>query len=486
MTPAATTPRPAQAVARVMRVRGPQRLRAGYDAAETNRLNVRHWATADGLSADAAASPSVRDALRRRSRYEIANNCWAKGMVESIVNDEIGTGPRLQLVSPDRKRNQEIEAIWRRWSMAIGLPEKLRTVRRARMGDGESFGIFVHNPRVDHEIKLDVVLVEADQVCSDLWEKNLKDEVDGIRLDEFGNPVSYRVLLRHPGDPSYSVSQAARYISKEWMCHTYRHDRPGQHRGIPEIAPALSLLPLLRRYSHAEVVAAEMGASIGGVLQSTASAVADDVDQIDPFDELDYEHGTILTMPFGYGFEQMKTEHPAQGYESFCMAILREIARCMQIPLAVAMGDSSKMNYASGRLDHQNYDNSIRIDRSLMEATVLGPILKMFLWEFGMQSGEVILPPHGLPEHLWFWDGRGHVDPLKEAKASLSLVQGGLQTYHEYYAKKGQDADEQFVEMAQERQRLEELGLADLIPGKRQETPRAKPADKDADDGNKD
>jgi len=49
-------------------------IRGRYDAAVTNTENARHWASADGLSADAAASPSVRRTLRNRARYEVANN----------------------------------------------------------------------------------------------------------------------------------------------------------------------------------------------------------------------------------------------------------------------------------------------------------------------------------------------------------------------------------------------------------------------------
>ena len=51
-----------------------RRVRAGFDSAETTDNNRRHWARADALSADAAASPEVRRTLRNRARYEVANN----------------------------------------------------------------------------------------------------------------------------------------------------------------------------------------------------------------------------------------------------------------------------------------------------------------------------------------------------------------------------------------------------------------------------
>ena len=74
-------------------------LRARYDAAQTTDANRRHWAGADGLSADAANTAEVRRILRNRARYEVANNAYARGIVLTLANDVIGTGPRLQMLS---------------------------------------------------------------------------------------------------------------------------------------------------------------------------------------------------------------------------------------------------------------------------------------------------------------------------------------------------------------------------------------------------
>jgi hypothetical protein len=59
------------------RISFPPALHAKYDAAQTTRENLRHWAMADGLSADAAASSEVRKTLRQRARYEVAR--WDTG-----------------------------------------------------------------------------------------------------------------------------------------------------------------------------------------------------------------------------------------------------------------------------------------------------------------------------------------------------------------------------------------------------------------------
>lgn len=72
-------------------------MRGRYDAAQTTDENRQHWASADQLSANAAVSPEVRRILRARARYEIANNSYAKGIVLTLANCVLGTGPGPQV-----------------------------------------------------------------------------------------------------------------------------------------------------------------------------------------------------------------------------------------------------------------------------------------------------------------------------------------------------------------------------------------------------
>ena len=96
-----------------------QLVRARFDAAQTTRDNWRHWSAADHLSADMEAAPEVRRTLRMRSRYEVANNSYARGLVQMLANDTIGTGPRLQMLSADETFNDAVETAFMRWSDAV-------------------------------------------------------------------------------------------------------------------------------------------------------------------------------------------------------------------------------------------------------------------------------------------------------------------------------------------------------------------------------
>jgi len=128
-------------------------LRARYDAAVTNDANYRHWANADALSANAATSAEVRRILRNRARYEVANNSYARGIVLTLANDVVGTGPRLQMLTPDAQANSRIEREFAKWAVAAGLAEKLRTMRMAEVQDGEAFCVLTNNPELSSAIK---------------------------------------------------------------------------------------------------------------------------------------------------------------------------------------------------------------------------------------------------------------------------------------------------------------------------------------------
>jgi lambda family phage portal protein len=437
--------RPARAV-RVVRGR--------YDAATTTDDNRRHWAAADGLSAAAANSPAVRRTLRNRARYEVANNSYAKGIVLTLANDVVGTGPRLQMLAADPEANNRIERLFQQWSKAVALPEKLRTLRMARATDGEAFAVLTHNPRLPGPVYLDLLPVEADRVGTPL---PVDDAIDGIVFDAAGNPLEYHVLRRHPGD-GFAAGDFDRVPARA-MLHWFRRDRPGQIRGIPDITPALPLFAQLRRFTLAVLAAAETAADFAGILYTDAPA-SGEADAAEPFEPIELEKRALVTMPGGWRMEQLRSEQPSTGYSEFKHEILNEIARCLNMPFNVAAGNSSGYNYASGRLDHQTYFKSIRVDQSHLEAVVLDRILAAWLAEASRIPGLLTdLGPFAARPHQWFWDGHEHVDPAKEANAQATRLANLTTTLADEYARRGLDWEVQLRQRAKERTLIAALGL---------------------------
>lgn len=415
-------------------------IKAKYDAAQTNDDNRRHWANADALSANAANSADVRCTLRKRARYEYANNSFCNGIVQTLAFHTIGTGPRLQLSTGVPEADKTLEAAWHRWCKNIGLASKLQTMRQARCRDGEAFALFVTNKRLPGQIKLDLRLIEADQVAAPYGSSLASDDVDGITLDELGNPVSYTILAEHPGELSLLSAYKHSTVEADRIIHLYREDRPGQRRGIPELTPALPLFAILRRYTLATVHKAEIAALMALFLETNAGGI-DPADLGDPFQALDFERNAMTTLPDGWKISQLKAESPTDAHDAFCVAVMREIARCLHMPRSIAMGDSTALNYSSGRLDHQTYFRAVEIDRFDFETRCLDRLFAEWLNEAALIPGMI---PDGLPlvaewSHEWQWDGFEHVDPLKEAKANEVLIRTGQAAIPDLCMKQGTD-----------------------------------------------
>jgi len=434
-------------------------LRARYDAAQTTAENARHWAMADALSADAAMSADVRRKLRERARYEVANNSYAKGIVLTIANDCVGTGPRLQLLTPIAEANRQVEAAFAQWAKAIDLAGKLRTMRMAKTTDGEAFAVLTGNLMIDSPVKLDVQLVECDRVASPSSSLlPFANEVDGVHLDANGNPQVYSILRQHPGAIS-AWNNDYDWIDASAVIHWFRADRPGQHRGVPEIMPALPLFAQLRRYTLAVLAAAETAADFAAVLFTDAPANGE-AQALEPMDVVELEKRMATVLPDGWKLGQVEAQQPATTYAEFKREILNEIARCLNLFYNIAACNSSGYNYASGRLDHQTYYKSIRVEQAHLGEVVLDRIFSAWIQEARLLPGFAFLRGlRGGLQHQWFYDGTEHVDPLKEANAQAKRLESHTTTLAIEYARQGRDWETELQQRAKEVSLMKQLGL---------------------------
>lgn len=420
-----------------------RRLSARYDAAQTTDENERHWANADYLSAGAANSPGIRRRLRSRARYEAQeNNSYAKGMILTLANDLIATGPRLQLMTRDKAANRRVEQAWHDWADEVRLAEKLRTMRVAKAVDGETFALMVKNPRLASSVMLDLRPIEADHFDAPWGAKGT--EQHGIRFDAAWNPTSYWMLKDHPGG-DVSFTAAGEWIDAAYVLHVFRCDRPEQVRGVTEIVTALPLFAMLRRFTLATLAAAETAADFAAVMRTTGSATteAESLPQDQWFDAIPLEYRAMLTLPNGWDITQLKAEHPTTTYAMFKSEIINEIARCLNMPFNVAAANSSNYNYASGRMDHQVYFRSIAVEQSQWECGVLDRIFSAWLDEATLVDG--LLPSNAGPfaewPWQWFWEGPEHVDPTKAANARETNLRVGMTHRASEYAAEGRDVD---------------------------------------------
>jgi lambda family phage portal protein len=444
----------------------PLRVRGKFDVAESGE-DRRHWANADAFAADAALSPMVRRTMRNRARYERQNNSYLAGMSATLANDLVGTGPRLQLQFGDDDTARMIERAFFDWSWQIDLASKLRTMREALVVDGEAFAMMITNPRMPG-VQLDLRLVESEMVATptELMSQSITPDgstVDGLEFDTVGNVTAYQVLNYHPGSNFRVNTLEFQRVPSSQMVHWFRPLRPGQHRGMPEVTPALKLFAQLRRYTEAVCAAAETAADFAGFLRTNSPAA--EVDEVEAFAEMPIEKRSMVTLPDGWTFEQLKAEQPTSTYAMFKRELIGEIGRCLGLPFNVSALDSSSYNYASGRMDHQVYATTQRILRDDLERKMLDRVLEAWVNEATLAG----YMPQGVPafsewDWSWQWDGKEHVDPAKEANAAETRLRNHTTTLAAEYAKQGKQWDVELRQRAAEMTLMSELGLFIEIP----------------------
>ena len=446
------------------------RLSASYDAAQFTEENSKHWRFADNLAPQLANSLSVRRTLRSRARYEcLESNSFANGIVKTLANDFVTTGPSLQVLLKNKKLAREIERRFKVWAKQVRLAAKLRTARLSKCVDGEAFIFAVNNPRLRGDVQLDLRLVECDQVSSPDWTDGALDpqKVDGIRFDENGNPIEYELLKAHPGDGRNFGRVSADKIGASSVIHLFNQLRPGQARGVPEVTPALPLFAFLRRYTLATILAAETAADFAVVLKTILNAFGEEENKspVEAFSTTEIDRGMMTALPYGYEMQQMKAEQPTTTYEMFRNAILQEIARCIHMPTNKARGDSSGYNYSSARLDHQIYYHAIDIERVDWENDCLDRIFMWWLEEQKYSWNAIGKFTIDNLDHKWTWQPVVSVNPKQDADAAIALRDAGLMTERDYFTQQQLDPDEQWqqlaVEFAQRAMRVPAIPQAD-------------------------
>lgn len=450
-------------------------IRGRYDAATTDVHNERHWALADGMSARQANSPGVREKLRNRARYEVANNCYARGIVNTLADVEIGYGAVLHIPRPSdasaitRSAIKETERLFEDWAAETQLWEKLWTARIAKAQDGEGCGVFRTNPNLESMVQLDLQLIESEQLSHGTLIDGLDPkQVDGVEVDNFGYVQTYMVLPEHPGD-ALTLSQDPIRVPARQFVHWYRCDRPGMLRGLPEIMPALPLFSQLRRLTLASLTAAETAADLVAVIKSNLVPEygEGDLDADDAMNLVDMHRGMFMELPDGREIQQLKSEHPSTTYEMFKREILCEVGRCLNMPRAIALADASGYNYASGRLDRQAFDRYVETARWQCEQTVLRKIWAAWWYEASRIPGYL---PAGAVEAIegrrvrWFWRVLGHVDRAKEETGRGLALANGTTTLADECGREGVYWEDALEQRALELQRMRELGIQSAAP----------------------
>ena len=355
--------------------------RAGYDAAGQGRRNT--WVRGSDNSQNAENRGSLT-ILRARHREQVRNNPYAGSAIEARVSNTVGEG-FIPIAKHSSKRKaklaNELMKEWASstWCDADGCSDLYglqSLIWRAQSESGEAVLIRQTDNTSGNRVPLRIRLVEGDFIdeCKNGTFDNY-EVIQGVALrrSKTGKErAGYYIHDNHPGE--LTVSSSSRFVSADQIAHVYEILRPGQVRGIPPAAAAMSRMRNLDAMMDAIVEQQKIAACLVGFITQGEEGKANG-------DVLPSKLEPGLLARLGQDETVEFNSLPAMSGQD---AIIRKeehlIAKAYGISYESLTGDLSNANFANGKMGRlEMYLNVRRWRKNIMQPMALKRIEKWFI-----------------------------------------------------------------------------------------------------------
>lgn len=481
----------------------PRAAAGAYTAGTWDHPDMRRWAASQG-SADADLLPE-QGTIRSRSRDLSRNHGVAEGALQTLTDNIVSSGLRLKS-RPDTRLlgwtdeqaeawSNLVEARFSAWwnSEWVDAGESLDghgLTIQAYMGswvNGEAIGLPLWLDRPGAPAKTCIQVIEADRLQNPNGQPDRADLRGGIEINAYGAPVAYWIRRAHPGDrfmvggfSSDAIRVPARTPwGRKRVIHLHTKERAGQTRGKPQLASVLRQFKVLGDYTNAELKAAVVNAMVALITKSAVSQehlvelLSGNAEALKAYQEglasrsrasIDFSAGMIMPLALGEDIAGFTPARPVSSFEPFTLTLFRHIAAGLNIPYELLMKDFSKSNYSSARAALLEAWRFFRGRRKWLVSKWCQPIFELWLEE-EVREGRIEAPGWDTMHAAycrakWIGDGRGWVDPLKEAQAAEKRLEIGIATFEDECAEQGADWEEVLQQRARELKRAKDLGVA--------------------------
>ena len=448
--------------------------------------------------------------LTARSRDLGRNNGLMAGAMQTQRDNIVGSvlrlsaSPEYRLLGITREQAREwgntVEPRFRSWgdttecdaqrtSTLLGIAHQALT---GSMLNGDAIVLPLWLPRRDSRWSTRLLVVESDRLSTPPWMAANPSVRAGIETDQYGAPVAYHIQRYHPGDlcGSYAVHTGG---FQQWeripaftawgrrrVIHLHDKDRTGQSRGKPLVSAVIRDFKMAGDYSSNELQASVANSLVAAFLESDLSQEASQsLFGEKPRDEWNtsvdeargslqslrhLKPGAIIPLPVGARLSSYSPGRPNAAFEAFMLAVLRHIAAGMNMSYELLLKDFSKTNYSSARATLLEVWRYFSGRRRWLADVLLRPVYELWLEE-AVNAGEVEAPDFYANAYAWsrcrfIFGGRGWVDPVKEAQASVLRMNAGLTTLEQECAEQGADYEEVLDQLAIEKSMKEARGLS--------------------------
>lgn len=452
-----------------------------YDAAGTGR-RMAGWNTPSSGPNNAINNPQK---IRDRARDVVRNDWAGTSSVRVWANNIIGTGIIPRPTTKDLTLKAKLTELWNAWVRVADADGVLdlyglqQLVLRTWFTGGEAFIRLRPRRMADGlPVPLQVQVLEADMVPQldvDNYPGLPTGNIirSGIELNKIGQRVAYWMWKAHPGDkqPSTIVYNEVVRIPADGVLHIFEPNRPGQLRGVSEMASVLAKLrnvadvddALLERQRLANLFTLF-------ITKQLPSGAADAMTGLPYQGSLDeplagMEPGIAQELLPG---EDVKFSDPPDAGANY--------ADFMRVQhLGVAAGSGAPYELMSGDIKDVS-DRTLRIvinefRRSCEQKQWLIFIPKMCqpirdAWAMAAELAGVLTTPEAVEAKKVRWAPQGwaYIHPVQDVQAKTAEVLGGFRSRSSVITERGDDPDEVDQERADDLKREDALGLTPVGP----------------------
>lgn len=487
----------------------PDAAASSYTAGSLTHPDMRRWLPYPG-SADADLNLEL-GTIRSRSRDLARNHGVAEGAGQTYVDNIVGTGFTLKsrphwkylkragvsLLDTDDKAEEwsnNVESLWcahaeSTWFDAgrqLNFHAQTAQIQRSGFYNGEALALPLWLPEPGAAAATRFLLVESDRLGNPNYQPDRVGLRGGIETDEYGAPQAYYIYDRHPGDrftlggftlkytrvPAYTDWGRARVL------HVHDKERTGQSRGKPGLASVLRQFKVLGDYSNAELKAAVVNAMVALVTESSLTQeglvelLGNNPQALANYQTgladrkragIDFNAGMVIPLQLGEKIAGFTPARPNDSFEPFVLAVFKQIAAGLNIPYELLLKDFSQTNYSSARAALLEGWRFFKGRRAWLINGWAQPAFELW-FEEKVGTGEIEAPNfyelrYYYTRAKWIGDGRGWVDPLKEAQAAEVRMRNGITTLEDECAEQGQDWEETMAARARIEKRAKSLNV---------------------------
>ena len=316
---------------------------------------------------------------------------------------------------------------------------------------------------------------------------------DGVEVDDDGRVVAYHICNGYPREYTGANLTWQRVLAHGEntglpnVLHIMDAERPDQYRGVPYLAQVIEPLLQIRRYTESELMAALVQSfftawiitetnpmeipfnEVGAGDMTSGDGINMDGGSLDEVSDSENEYemgpGTVNHLPPGEKIEFGNPNIPTAGFETFMKTLVRLIGSALELPYDVISKEFNS-SYSASRGALLEAWEAFKMKRAWFVDDFCQPVYELWLAE-AVALRRVRAPGFfddpllrlSWAEARWIGPVQGSLDPLKEAKADLLLIDRGIKTHEQVTRERGGgDWEENVEQLRRENEMLQAAG----------------------------